>query len=153
MLITGLLIAAVALPWAQGQFPKACINLQSLKNKECCPVPEGFSAPCGSDGNRGECQDLTVREWNSSYRYYQEFQKDDDRHNWPNVLFNRTCKCNANFGGYNCSKCEYGYYGDNCDQKKILKRRNFAKLADEENHRYLKYINMSRYDFTAVNRF
>ena len=62
MLITGILIAAVALPWAHRQFPKACINLQSLKIKECCPVPEGFSAPCGSDGNRGECQHLTVRE-------------------------------------------------------------------------------------------
>ena len=144
LLITSLTIYAVSLPWAQGQFPKACVSLQTLKNKECCPVPNGFSAPCGSDDNKGECQELNVRKWNNTYSYYQEFHEDDDRHNWPNALFNRTCKCASNFAGYDCSKCEYGYYGDNCDQKKILKRRNFAKLSVEEKDRYMKYINMSR---------
>ena len=48
-----LLIAITCLPWVKGQFPKVCVNLESLKNKTCCPKPNGYHEPCGSDGNRG----------------------------------------------------------------------------------------------------
>ena len=46
LLITILQIPAVAPPSAQGQFPRACINRSSLENRECCPVPQGFTAHC-----------------------------------------------------------------------------------------------------------
>lgn len=48
LFITTLLIAAVVPPWVQGQFPRACINLSSLKDQTCCPVPQGFTNPCGT---------------------------------------------------------------------------------------------------------
>ena len=96
-----LLIAIVcSVPWVNGQFPKVCVNLESLKNKTCCPKPNGYHEPCGSDGNRGECQELRVRRWDGTYSHYQEFHRKDERHNWPNALFNRTCKCKSNFAGY-----------------------------------------------------
>lgn len=148
LLITILLIAAVAPPSAQGQFPRACINRSSLKNRDCCPVPQGFTAPCGSDGNRGKCHEFTVRRWNVTYSHFKEFQKEDDRSLWPNPLYTRVCKCNANFGGYDCGDCEFGYHGTNCtcDQKTILKRKNFQTMSDEEKDRYMRYVNMSRYE-------
>ncbi|XP_068716316.1 tyrosinase-like isoform X1 [Montipora foliosa] len=136
---------AVSLPLTEGQFPKVCVTLDSLKSKECCPIPKGFSAPCGSDGNRGTCQELMIREWNFTYSHYQAFQLEDDRHDWPNALYHKTCKCQSNFAGYDCSKCKFGYYGNNCKQKKILTRKNFVRLSAEEKDRYMRYINMSRY--------
>ena len=145
LVITCLVLVAVTFPWTEGQFPRICTTLDSLKNKECCPVPKGFAAPCGSDGNRGTCQELIIRDWNFKYSHYQPFQEDDDRHDWPHALYHRTCKCNSNFAGYDCSKCEFGYYGSNCTQKKILTRKNFLKLSDEEKDRYMRYINMSKY--------
>lgn len=141
-----LLIAIVcSVPWVNGQFPKVCVNLESLKNKTCCPKPNGYHEPCGSDGNRGECQELRVRRRDGTYRHYQEFHRKDERHNWPNALFNRTCKCKSNFAGYDCSKCEYGYYGYDCKQKRILKSRNFAQWTKEQKDRFMSYINKTRY--------
>ena len=143
--ITYLALVAVTFPWTEGQFPRVCTTLDSLKNKECCPIPKGFTAPCGSDGNRGTCQELIIRDWNFTYSHYQPFQKDDERHDWPHALYHRTCKCNSNFAGYDCTKCEFGYYGSYCTQKKTLTRKKFLKLSDEEKDRYMRYINMSRY--------
>ena len=55
-----LLIAIACLPWVKAQFPKVCVNLESLKNKTYCPKPNGYHEPCGSDGNRGEFAGGTV---------------------------------------------------------------------------------------------
>lgn len=98
------------------------------------------------DGNRGQCHEFTVRRWNVTYSHFKEFQKEDDRSLWPNPLYTRECKCNANFGGYDCGDCEFGYHGTNCDQKTILKRKNFQTMSDEEKDRYMRYVNMSRYE-------
>lgn len=139
-----LYFVALWFPWVESQFPKECVNLESLRDKTCCPTPNGFKAPGGSDGDRGECRDMIVRRWDKAYSHFQEFHKGDDRHNWPNALFNRNCKCKSNFAGYDCSKCKYGYHGDDCNQKRLLKRRNFAKLTNDEKHRYMSYINKTR---------
>ena len=144
--IIGLFVATLCLHRVQSQFPRVCVNFESLKSKTCCPTPNGFNAPCGSDGDRGACRDFIVRRWDRTYSHYQEFHKKDERHNWPNALFNRTCACKANFAGYDCSECKYGYYGDDCNQKRILKRRDFAKLPTEEQDRYMSYINKTRYE-------
>ena len=144
-IITCLVFFVFTFPCAEGQFPRVCTSLTSLKNKKCCPIPKGFSTPCGSDGNRGTCQELIIRDWTFKYSHYQTFQKEDDRHDWPHALYHKTCKCNSNFAGYDCSKCEFGYYGKNCTQKKTLTRKNFLTLSAEEKDRYMRYINMSRY--------
>ena len=125
LVIFYIVVVAVALPWTNGQFPRVCTTLDSLRSKECCPIPKGFSQPCGSDENRGTCQELIIRNWTIKYSHYQTFHKDDDRHEWPHALYHRTCKCNASFGGYDCSKCEFGFYGSKCTQKKALKRKIF----------------------------
>ena len=52
-IITSLVLIVFTLPQAEGQFPRVCTFLTNLKNKKYCPIPKGFSAPCGSDGNRG----------------------------------------------------------------------------------------------------
>ena len=126
------------------QFPKICVTLDSRKSKECCPIPKGLTSPCGSDGNRGTCQEVMIREWNFTYSHYKPFQE-KQRHDWPNALYHKTCKCQSKFAGYDCSKCEFGYYGKSCTQKKILTRKNFAKLSAEKKDRYMRYINMSKY--------
>jgi len=143
--LTIICLVIVVVPLTEGQFPRACVTLDSLQKKECCPIPKGFTAPCGSDGNRGTCQTLNIREWNYTYSHFKSFQKEDDRHNWPNALYKKVCRCQGNFAGYDCSKCEYGYYGNECNQKKIQIRRNFVKLTTEDKHRYMRYINMSKF--------
>ena len=144
VLLTGILLAAVVLPWAQGQFPKACVNFESLRDKRCCPIPKGFNLPCGRDANRGECHELNVRQWSKRYSHYQDFHEFDDRRDWPTGLYSFTCKCNPPFGGYDCGKCEYGYYGNDCKEKRIQRRRNFAGMSEREKDRYTRYINLTR---------
>lgn len=143
-------------PRIEGQFPRICTNLASLKTKTCCPIPKNFAEPCGSDGNRGKCEELIIRDWNYTYSHFQPLQKDDERHNWPRAIYEKTCKCNGNFGGYDCSKCEFGYSGTNCTKKKSLTRRNFLKLSSEERDRYMRYIQESKYfisDYVVTTKF
>ena len=144
VLLIGVVFAAVVLPWAQGQFPKACVNLESLRNKRCCPTPKGFNLPCGKDVNRGKCHELNLRQWSETYSHYKDFHEKDDRRDWPTGLFTFTCKCNPPFGGYDCGKCEYGYYGNDCEHKRNQTRKNFAKMSEQEKHRYMRYINLTR---------
>ena len=121
-------------PYAEDKFPKVCTSLTSLKNKKCYPIPKGFTAPCGNDGNRGTCQELIIHDCSFKYSHYQTFQKGDEHHSWPHALYHKTCKCNSNFAGYDCSKCEFGYYG-----------KNFLKLSAEKKDQYMRCINMSSY--------
>ena len=144
VLLPGILLSVVVLPWAHGQFPKACINYQSLKTKTCCPTPKGSNLPCGSDINRGACHELKIHHWNKTYSHYQDFHEFDDRRDWPTGLFTFTCKCNQSFGGYDCGKCDYGYYGNHCEQKRKQTRKNFAKMSEQEKDRYMRYINLTR---------
>ena len=110
-------------PCAEGKFPRVCTSLTSLKNKKCCPIPKGFSAPCGNDGNRGTCQEFIIHDCSFTYSHYQPFQKDDERNNWPHSLYHKTRKCNSNFAVCYCSKCEFGYYGKDWAHKKTLTRK------------------------------
>ncbi|KAL9952793.1 hypothetical protein ACROYT_G040100 [Oculina patagonica] len=144
-LVKYLLLATTAIVLIEGQFPKACVNIDSLKKRECCPVPRGFKQPCGKDGERGDCGELTVRTWSATYDHFNTKHKLDDRHDWPRGVFRRSCKCRGNFAGYDCSKCEYGYYGNECNQRKVLIRKNFVKLSSEEQDKFMMYMNMTRY--------
>ena len=142
--ITYLVFVVVTIPWVEGQFPRVCTDRDSLKDKKCCPVPKGFNARCGSDGDRGQCQELAIRDWTIKYSHYRSSHRDDERHNWPRALYHKVCKCNANYAGYDCSKCAFGYYGSTCTQKKNLIRRNFLSLTAQEKDRYMKYVSKSK---------
>ena len=79
---------------------------------------------------------------------------EDERHNWPGALYYKVCKCNANFAGYDCNKCAFGYYGSTCTQKKNLIRRNFLNLTAWEKERYMRYVKKSkeyRSDFVVTS--
>ena len=152
--IAYLVFVVVILPWVEGQFPRVCTDRDSLRDKTCCPVPKGFTTLCGCDGDRGKCQELTIRDWTFKYSHYRPFQMEDERHNWPRALYNKVCICNANYAGYDCSKCAFGYYGKNCTQKKNLIRRNFLNLTAEEKDRYMRYVKMSKHyvsDFVVTS--
>ena len=153
-IIAYILFVGVILPWVEGQFPRVCTDWDSLRDKICCPTPKGFTIECGYDGDRGKCQELTIRDWTSNYSHYRPFQMRDERHNWPRALYHKVCKCNANYAGYDCSKCAFGYFGSTCTQKKNLTRRNFLSLTAEEKDRYMRYVNISKYsvsDFVVTS--
>ena len=152
------LFVALAFIAVEGQFPKACINTDSLKTKTCCPKPKNFTnaKPCGEDLGRGKCEELSDHEWNKIYDHYDEDNTFDDRHNWPKLFFKRTCTCNPPFSGYDCSKCEFGYRGVDCKEKVTLIRHNFVKMPEEEKDKYMRYVNLSRYydsDYLAATTF
>ena len=142
--ITYLVFVVVTIPWVEGQFPRVCTDRDSLRDKKCCPVPKGFNALCGYDGDRGECRELAIRNWTIKYSHYRSSHMDDERHNWPRALYHKVCKCNANYAGYDCSKCAFGYYGSTCTQEKNLIRRNFLSLTAQEKDRYMKYVSKSK---------
>ena len=153
-IIAYILFVGVISLWVEGQFPRVCTDRDSLRDKICCPTPKGFTTQCGSDGDRGKCQELTIRDWTIKYSHFQPFQMNDERHDWPRGLYHKVCKCNANYAGYDCSKCAFGYYGKNCTQKKNLIRRNFLSLTAEEKDRFMRYVNMSKYsvsDFVVAS--
>ena len=153
-IIAYLVLVVVTLPRVEGQFPRVCTDRDSLRDKTCCPTPRDFTTQCGYDGGRGQCQALTIRDWTSKYSHYRPFQMEDERHNWPRALYNKVCICNANYAGYDCSKCAFGYYGKNCTQKKNLIRRNFLNLTAEEKDRFMRYVNMSKHyvsDFVVTS--
>ena len=103
-IIACLVFFVFTFPCAEGQFPRVCTSLTSLKNRKCCSIPKGLSAP-----NRGACQELVIRDWTFKYSHYQPFQQEDDRHDWPRAVYHNTCKCKSNFAGCDCSKCEFGF--------------------------------------------
>ncbi|XP_035658296.1 tyrosinase-like [Branchiostoma floridae] len=124
------------------QFPRVCTNDASLKSKVCCPIPKGFTEPCGGPG-RGQCAntpDPTVEDAAWKYAY----QVDDRRH-WPTVFFNRTCACEGNFSGYDCTKCTWGYREPDCKIKqKPAVRRNIRDLSAQEKKTLQRYFDRAK---------
>ncbi|XP_035658179.1 tyrosinase-like [Branchiostoma floridae] len=139
----GLLIVMVGFsPRGDAQFPRVCTNDASLESKECCPTPVGFTEPCGGLG-RGQCADTpdTTKEdpdWKEAYQV-------DDRRHWPHVFFNRTCQCEGNFSGHDCTRCTWGYRGPDCNiTQPPAMRRNIRDLSDEEKDTLQRYFDRAK---------
>ncbi|XP_053556589.1 5,6-dihydroxyindole-2-carboxylic acid oxidase [Bombina bombina] len=129
------------------QFPRQCVTPQALLNGECCPglFPRQSPDPndqCGSTLGRGQCVPITV----DSRPHGPQYQLDglDDRERWPIRFFNRSCRCNGNFYGYNCGSCKPGWMGDNCDQKVEVVRRNVLDLSPEERRSFINTLNLAK---------
>ncbi|CAH1251840.1 TYR [Branchiostoma lanceolatum] len=137
-----LLVLAGCFRRGDAQFPRVCTSDDALDSKECCPIPPGFNAPCGGPG-RGHCADTpdpTVKD----HALRKAYNVDDRRH-WPTVFFNRTCKCEGNFSGYDCTKCIWGHRGPNCETKKPpAVRRNIKQISAEEKMKFQRYFDQAK---------
>ena len=139
--ILWLLLSVTNYCLVQAQIPKVCSSKGNLTNRTCCPVPSGASTPCGRDLGRGQCRFV------SSYCYTQYPNNSDPRLNWPSYFFNRTCQCNGNYAGYDCSECKFGYEGNNCNTKSspLRQRKNIAKINESEWEEYNRKLNRSKH--------
>ncbi|XP_066290411.1 tyrosinase-like [Branchiostoma lanceolatum] len=128
---------------ADAQFPRACTDAVSFGRRECCPIPAGFTEPCGGAG-RGQCGNFTdptptnQTGWPSTYNT-------DDRRRWPSVFFTRFCSCEGNYAWADCSRCKLGFYGPNCTETKVLTRKNVLNLTAEEKAKFVAYVNNTKY--------
>ena len=115
------------------QIPTACTDRQSLENLVCCP--DTVDGVCGVSNGRGVCADVNFERYNTTTT--------DVRVNWPHY-YTRVCKCNGNFGGYDCSRCKYGYYGADCGTKAILPRKPVRDFTDEEWNDFISILRMAK---------
>lgn len=125
-----------------GQFPRVCVNVQSLLSKECCPPWNGDGSPCGELSNRGSCQNILLSQAPLGPQF--PFSGVDDREDWPSVFYNRTCRCEGNFMGFSCGECKFGFYGLNCTERQVKTRRNIFQLTASEKNKFLAYLNLAK---------
>ncbi|XP_066294563.1 tyrosinase-like [Branchiostoma lanceolatum] len=139
-----LIVLAGCFGGGDAQFPRVCTSDGALDSKECCPIPPGFTEPCGGPG-RGHCADTpdpSVEDpaWKNINAY-----KVDDRRHWPTVFFNRTCECEGNFSGYDCTRCVWGHRGPNCETKqRPAVRRNIRNISTEEKDKFQHYFDRAK---------
>ena len=117
--MTGVFILAVLIlggaKLVTAQIPSVCANNADLQNGTCCPNNCGGSA-------RGECVDVSTM-CKTNYVHNSQQPLNDERFNWPSRIFTRVCRCNGNYGGFNCSECKFGYEGQDCNTKQAERVR------------------------------
>ena len=133
--VISLLLSTVVVNFSFAQFPMACSDTDSLTNRICCPVAEDGSGICGGD-ERGSCMSITIPTGPTA-----PHRRVRDR--WP-YYFQQVCQCKGNFSGYDCSRCKYGHYGEQCSMKYTGERRPLSMLSDSEWEDYTDIINMTR---------
>lgn len=144
--------------FASGQIPRPCATLENLQEHKCCPSPDENrfpnAGPCGANlpGSlkRGSCEKVRVKEGVA-------FEKGDDvdpRKNWPIQLFNKTCACTGNYGGYDCGECKFGYTGDQCDVKKAsIKHKSFEDINWDKYHMALKAAKTTESRYLVISNY
>ena len=113
------------------QIPSVCADDSSLTNKECCPNS------CGGE-ERGTCEDIDLPDTYSD-------TSTNVRSNWPHY-FTRACACKENYAGVDCTRCKYGYRGDDCMTKVSEPRRDLLDLTSAEWTKYHDALKMARRD-------
>ena len=121
------------------QFPAICNTKANLDNKICCPND------CSKSDGRGICKSITAEvkvQWESANSTLTDIIRDaaevpeksttDSRYLWPTAVFENVCECHNNYGGVDCSECDFGWTGEDCEEKSIIIRKPFRKLKEAE---------------------
>ncbi|XP_073465349.1 tyrosinase-like [Aquarana catesbeiana] len=124
----------------QGQFPRTCTTDDAIKTKTCCPLWIDGS-PCGSKSGRGKCRNRVVI---TTFAAGQVPQYQDDRLGWPRYYYNKTCECSDDYRGYDCGDCKYGYFGEKCDRKNTIVRKEIRELSFLERKRFFSYLLLAK---------
>lgn len=121
----GMLLLVHALGLVRAQFPRACVTPEGLRSAQCCPSPSALeNDPCGALSGRGQCVDVRADARAHGPQYPYEGR--DDRELWPRRFFTRACRCNGNFGGFDCGGCAHGFTGDACEQRVAVGQNSFS---------------------------
>ncbi|KAL4641513.1 5,6-dihydroxyindole-2-carboxylic acid oxidase-like [Arapaima gigas] len=140
---TRALLAALCVALGSAQFPRQCATPEGLRSGQCCPSPTGQPGDaCGSASGRGQCVAVTADGRAHGPQYPHDGR--DDRERWPLRFFNRTCRCNGNFSGFDCGRCRHGFAGDNCDQRAPVVRRNVMQLSPEEKQAFVSALDQAK---------
>ena len=129
-----LLLAVLPLAWAQ--YPAACNNDASLTSKTCCP--DSCSSP------NGVCTDISEKVQNAWMLADQQIVRIvcnesgnglqwplDVRCQWPLRVFEKVCKCNEGWGGYDCSKEQREEYIRVVNKSKNEEEKKWAVVVGE----------------------
>ena len=108
-----------------------CADTHSLEQMTCCPVTG--DGVCGEEAGRGRCVPVDF-EGHSN-------ETTNVRVNWPHY-YTRVCKCSGNFGGYDCSGCSYGYYGQDCASRAIIPRKPVREFSEEEWREFISILRL-----------
>ena len=141
-----ILFLAAFLTAVRAIIPLPCANFGNLTIRECCPVPDIGGGPCGVHLGRGTCSPITIPAGSVPNNGA------DVRVNWPIQYFDRACKCNERYGGYDCGECSYAYNDGttSCTEKTIFSRKSVGEMSRKNwrcYHKALRAIkdNSSRY--------
>lgn len=125
-----IMLYQIVLQHSNAQFPESCVTSANLMARRCCPHFD--NSECGSDNGRGQCESITLPSNHQSVR---------DK--WP-YYFDHVCTCNNNFSGYNCGKCKYGHYGENCNKFEVIVRRPISDYTSNDWDSYVKILEMAK---------
>ncbi|XP_072373280.1 5,6-dihydroxyindole-2-carboxylic acid oxidase-like [Scyliorhinus torazame] len=137
------LLSVICTVRIRGQFPRECVQLEVLLSGECCPGRAADpSDRCGSSLGRGICADLRA----DPARHGPQYPHDglDERERWPLRFFNRSCRCAANFRGYNCGGCRFGWGGADCRRPLLVQRRDVLRLSPRERQRLVRALHLAK---------
>uniref|UniRef100_A0A4W3INW1 5,6-dihydroxyindole-2-carboxylic acid oxidase n=1 Tax=Callorhinchus milii TaxID=7868 RepID=A0A4W3INW1_CALMI len=139
----GLLLLVVLVEGVRAQFPRECAGLEVLQSGQCCPALTAEPGDrCGSSLGRGSCADLRADPAPHGPQYPHDGE--DDRERWPLRFFNRTCRCAANYQGYKCGQCRFGWAGADCQQPVLRVRRDVLSLSTSQRARLVRALHLAK---------
>ena len=127
-----------------GQLPTVCNTPVSLETKTCCPNN------CGGE-ERGACVNIvdlaSTQSGNADPDVIEILQNApnvpekgtaDARYQWPTVVFENVCICKGNYWGVSCDECNFGWWRNDCnDRKPHIVRKSFVSLSTDEKRKFV----------------